>query len=277
MSPQPSLPLIGAPHRRRLRAVWRSAGWPSHDLTDAELIAAGLLERCADALGRECLRVTDAGVQELVRASEQNRRVRGAHEGLVRRVAATLARDGRLAWCGLSLRSPVPDGSASDTGPRPAAAPGLDAPGLADAAAEPPDSRRWQVAMPDVYSIRVTSVPAYLQPWVHEIKVQRSDLLADLRLPHKRAAYLGVSSALYYVLAEGIGDADDVPPECGVLLARGAPAEHAERSDEPVALELLRHAPQRAVDAPGGLPFSVWMALARRTPQAAPEEGQLPL
>jgi hypothetical protein len=139
------------------------------------------------------------------------------------------------------------------------------------------EARRWQIAMPDVYSIRHTSVPAYLQPWVHEIKVQRADLLADVRVPSKRAAYLGLSSAVFYVLAEGIGDADDVPLECGVLLARGALAEHAERGDEPVVLELQRNAPQREVDAPGGLPFAVWMALARRTPQATPDDGQLPL
>jgi len=32
-------------HARRLREVYRSAGWPSQDLVEIELLAAGLLER----------------------------------------------------------------------------------------------------------------------------------------------------------------------------------------------------------------------------------------
>ena len=32
-------------HRRRLRDVWRSAGWPCCDMVEVELLAAGLLKR----------------------------------------------------------------------------------------------------------------------------------------------------------------------------------------------------------------------------------------
>ena len=39
-------------HRRRLRAIWRSAGWPSQDLVEVELLAAGWVERLRDAHGR---------------------------------------------------------------------------------------------------------------------------------------------------------------------------------------------------------------------------------
>jgi hypothetical protein len=46
------LPLT-ASHRRRLRQMWRSAGWPFQDLIEVELLAAGLLERLRDAAGRE--------------------------------------------------------------------------------------------------------------------------------------------------------------------------------------------------------------------------------
>ncbi|MGY0199151.1 hypothetical protein [Leptothrix sp. BB-3] len=271
---------IGSVHRRRLRTLWQSAGWPCHDLIEAELLAAGLLLRVLDEQGRMTLHLSDAGVQELVRASEQNRRARSAHDGLATRVAATLAREGRLAWCGLSVRAPLP---VSPDGPEVVAEPPDSVPGdLLDGLVEPvepvePAPRspsRWPVVLPDVYSIRQTSAPGWLQPQVHEIKVTRADLLADLRLADKRAAYLAVAGAMYYVLAEGIGDADDVPPECGVLLARGQPREHAEAAGEPVVLDLLRLAPTRPLDLPGGLPFGVWMALARKTPQALPEEGQ---
>lgn len=321
MTPNPSpaaVIVVGSAHRRRLRTLWQSAGWPCHDLIEAELLAAGLLLRTLDAQGRMTLHLSDAGVQELVRASEQNRRARGGHDGLASRVAATLAREGRLAWCGLSVRAPLPAGTAgavamkapsmrtaptastADPAPDVAAEPTADPfghpvghpfdesvgaavgdllVGLVDPASPTgqPTPHRWAIVLPDVYSIRQTSAAAWLQPQVHEIKVSRADLLADLRLADKRAAYLAVAGALYYVLAEGIGDADDVPPECGVLLARGSPREHAEAAAEPVLLEVQRLAPTRPLDLPGGLPFGVWMALARKAPQALPDLGQLGL
>ena len=252
------MPSITTTHRRRLRAIWRSAGWPSHDIVDAELLAAGLLERREDVNGRTTLRVTDAGVHELVRTAEGHRSARSAHDALVSRVAATLARDGRIAWCGLSLRAWV-------TTPQ------------ADQPADAVPDGRWQMAMPDVYSVRQTSVAAYLLPVVHEIKVNRADLLADLRQVAKRTAYRQMAGALFYVLGEGVGDVDDIPPECGVIRAHGAIGSHARHAGEPVQLEVLRNAPTRAMDEPAGLPFAIWMALARLTPQGLPDDPQLPL
>ena len=230
----PSLPLT-AVHRRRLRDVWRSAGWPCQDLLEVELLAAGLLERVRDAAGRETLRVTDAGIAVLAATLQRNRAALDAHSALVARVALEQQRAGRIAWCGLSLRSRVAD-------------------------AEHPKGERWVMAMPDVYSIRQTSVAGYLQPEVHEVKVRRADLLADLRRPAKRAAYLGMAGACWYVLAEGVGDATDVPEDCGVMRAHG-PAF--------ATLEVLRAAPARSMPHEAGLPFALWMALARATPVPA--------
>jgi hypothetical protein len=93
-------------HRRRLRALWRSAGWPSHDLLEAELLVAGLLTRETDPQGRDTLRLTEAGLQ-LMTQDAQGHRARGAHEGLVARVALEMHRAGRIVWQGLSLRAPV--------------------------------------------------------------------------------------------------------------------------------------------------------------------------
>jgi hypothetical protein len=63
-----SAPFIPATvHCRRLREIWRSAGWPCQDLVEVELLAAGLLERVRDGHGRETLRVTDAGIRVLAR------------------------------------------------------------------------------------------------------------------------------------------------------------------------------------------------------------------
>jgi len=210
--------VITAAHRRRLREVYRSAGWPCQDLLEVELLAAGLLERQRSALGHETVRVSDAGIALLAQTLQRNRAQRDAHELLVERVAREMTRAGRIAWRGLSLRAKV--------------------------------GEAWAVAMPDVFSIRHTSVEAYLQPVVHEIKVNRADLLSDLRSASKRAAYLQLSSECWYVIRAGIAEPEEIPGECGVLVALDA------------ALEVARPAPKRAMQ----MPFGLWMALARATP-----------
>ncbi|MBK7657150.1 MAG: hypothetical protein IPJ18_21180 [Betaproteobacteria bacterium] len=52
---------LGRTHARRLREVYRSAGWPWQDVLEVELLAAGLLERQRSPQGQETVRVTDAG------------------------------------------------------------------------------------------------------------------------------------------------------------------------------------------------------------------------
>ena len=209
---------ISALHRRRLRDVYRSAGWPCQDPVEIELLAAGLLERVRSASGHETLRVSDAGILLLAETRQRNRARRDAHEGLVDRVAREMTRAGRLAWQGLCLRARVDEA--------------------------------WVMAMPDVFSVRHTTVEAYLEPIVHEIKVQRSDLLSDLRSVSKRAACLQLSSECWYVIREGIARPEEIPPECGVLVATET------------GLDVARPAPKRAMQ----MPFGLWMALARATP-----------
>ena len=225
---------LGRFHARRLRDVYRSAGWPCLDTLEIELLAAGLLERITEATGHERMRVTAQGLVCLAHATEKNRRARSAHERLVERIGQTLLRDGRVVWTGLSLRARLP--------------PAADA--------RPDDATRWKVCMPDVFSIRNTTVAGYLEPIVHEIKVSRADLLSDLKRKDKRDSYLDVGGQCWYVLgcdAKGrpIGTDNDVPPECGVMLA------------EPDQLHVLRNA---APHCQRELPFSVWMALAKATP-----------
>ena len=209
---------ITALHRRRLRDVYRSAGWPCQDPIEIELLAAGLLERVRSASGHETLRVSDAGILLLAQTQARNRARRDAHEGLVGRVAREMTRAGRIAWQGLALRAKVESG--------------------------------WVMAMPDVFSVRHTTVEAYLEPIVHEIKVQRSDLLSDLRSAAKRTAYLQLSSECWYVIREGIARPDEIPPQCGVLVATDT------------TLDVARPAPKRAMQ----MSFGLWMALARATP-----------
>lgn len=213
---------LTAAHSRRLREIWRSAGWPCQDLLEVELLAAGFIERVRQPSGHETLRVTDAGIALLADTLQRNRARRDAHEDLVERVAREMTRAGRLAWRGLALRAKVGEA----------------------------DEAQWVMAMPDVFSIRHTTVEAYLEPIVHEIKVSRADLLSDLRREAKRSAYLQLSSECWYVIARGIAEVDEIPPEFGVMAAEGA------------ALEVLRPAPKRAMS----MSLPLWMALARATP-----------
>jgi hypothetical protein len=213
---------LSAAHRRRLREVWRSAGWPCQDMLEVDLLHAGLLQRLRDDQGRETLRVTDAGIALLAQTLQRNRAARDAHERLVERVACEMQRAGRIVWRGLSLRARVGDG----------------------------ETAGWAMAMPDVYSIRHTTVEAYLEPIVHEIKVKRADLLSDLRHEAKRSAYLALSSECWYVIGEGIARPEEIPPLCGVMIAGAA------------GLEVARPAPRRPVQ----MSFGLWMALARATP-----------
>ncbi len=229
-------------HTRRLREVYRSAGWPFRDLVEIELLACGMLERCGSPDGCETVRLTDAGVHALAQNFLKNQRARSAHEDLVGLVAREMGRAGRLVWRGLALRARVPSAAADAT------------PG-------------WGMACPDVFSIRNTSVASYVEPVVHEIKVSRADLLGDIRNPAKRAAYLDLGGQCWYVLgtdARGrcIGTADDVPAECGAMALDDG------------RLVVLRNAPRREMAA---LPFQVWMALAKATPCAGldDEEQQL--
>jgi hypothetical protein len=220
MLDEPSSPnaLLGVVHRRRLREVYRSAGWPCQDSIEIELVAAGLLQRERGPLGHETLRVSEAGIAVLAETLQKNRSRRDAHEQLVERVAREMTRAGRLAWRGLCVRARV--------------------------------GEAWAVAMPDVFSIRHTTVEAYLEPIVHEVKVHRSDLLADLRRASKREAYLQIGGECWYVIREGIARPEEIPAECGVLVAE------AER------LTVARAAPKRALR----MGFAAWMALARATP-----------
>ena len=235
----PATPLtsITRQHHQRLREVYRSSGWPCHDMLEVALLANGCLERRFDSHGRVSLRVTDAGLQQLAQAHAGNRAARSAHELLVERVCLEMARAGRLVWRGLSLRAQVP------------------------VTGDAPDPLQWAMACPDVFSIRNTSVEAYLEPIVHEIKVSRADLLGDLKKPNKRAAYLGLGGECWYVLGEDakgrpIAQPDEIPPECGVMLSV---------DDQGDRLVVARPAPRKPMVR---MPHHIWMALARATPVA---------
>jgi hypothetical protein len=230
-------PALGKIHARRLREIYRSAGWPCQDLVEIELLAGGLLQRVAGPAGHETLRVTDAGISHLAATLVRNRSALSAHEALVERIACEMVRAGRITWRGLGLRAQLPP-------------------------LEEGGKVRWCIAKPDVFSIRNTSVAEYVDPVVHEIKVRRSDLLGDLKRPDKRAAYLDLGGECWYVLgndAKGrcIADPSEVPAECGVMVTENG------------RFTVARAAPRRSRQS---LPLGVWMALAKATPVAGLNE-----
>ncbi len=245
---------LGRVHARRLREIYRSAGWPCQDVPEIELLAAGMLQRVCGPAGHETLRVTDAGITWLAKTAAQNRATISKHEALVEHVALEMVRAGRIAWRGLGLRarlSPLDGGSAV----APPHAVLLEGNESDEKMVQPPPAR-WCIARPDVFSIRNTTVEAYADPIVHEIKVHRSDLLGDLRRPDKRAAYLDLGGQCWYVLGADtkgrpIGDASEIAAQCGVMVMEGG------------RLVVARAAPQQARKP---LPFALWLALAKATP-----------
>lgn len=205
-------------HLRRLRQMYRSAGWPCLDAIEIDLLAAGLLERVMPPGQPEYLRLTDTAIQVLASSIEVNRAAFDPHEALVRKVAEWQCAQGRIAYLELTLLS------------------------------KPGES--WQHVSPDVFSIRRTTVERYLEPVIHEVKVRRADLLADLKKPEKHQAYLAAAGQCEYVLADGIGEPEEIPECCGALIEQGD------------RLIRVRSAPRLS----GGVSFSTWMSLAMAVP-----------
>ncbi len=258
----------------RLMKIWRSAGWPCHDGLELDLIAAGWVEPLAASPGGlHSLRLSASGIQVLAAARRRNQRAASAHDQLAERVVRSLQQNGRIVWRELSLRAQIaaPLDEAA-LWAREAAQP-LEAAGLwAAESAEPAEAPAvlppgaaaqsvWRMARPDVFSVRNTSVQAYLQPVVHEVKVSRADLLSDLRHAAKRESYQWLCSECFYVFPAGIAEPQEIPEDFGVWVLHGDIADGR--------LELLRPARHR----PCELPFAVWMALAKAHPAAGPEES----
>jgi hypothetical protein len=241
-------------HLTRLLALWRSAGWPCHDTVELDLVAAGWVTMNHDGQGRLSLQLTASGIAVLAASRQQQQRAQSDHDRLAARMATQLCRAGRLVWRELSLRAHV--NSTTDDIDDP---PSQHALPLADACA--PDTERaarrpghWRMARPDVFSVRRTTVEAYLLPTVHEIKFSRADLLSDLRDDSKRAAYQWLSCETHYVMPAGIAEPSEIPTPLGVWWLHGDVGSGA--------LELMRPAQH----VPCKLPLAVWLAMAQAVP-----------
>lgn len=144
-------------HYRRLRHYWRGraqGGASRTDTIDLELAVAGYIRRVESPSAPVFFCITHAGELEL--SAEHAREVerRRPHHDIAERVAAWQREQSRITWLNIELKA--------------------DHDGLC------------QVVRPDVFSLACTFNEMRLQPEVYEVKVSRSDLLADLRDPYKR-------------------------------------------------------------------------------------------
>ena len=256
-------------HRTRLMQIWRSAGWPCKDGLEIDLLAAGLISLHIAPDGCETLRLTDEGIRTLAQARQRSVRALSLHDRLGQKFATQLLASGRIVWTELSLRAVIDSVPVGDRVPAAATAdaPANTAPAMAPLWAEDdhaPAARAaanvWRMARPDLFSVRNTSVPAYLQPMVHEVKASRADLLSDLRHDAKRQAYQWLCEECYYVFPAGIAEPEEIPEHFGIWVLHG--------SVEDGRFELLRPARHNRCT----LPFSVWMALCKATPLRSEED-----
>lgn len=240
-------------HRARLLQIWRSAGWPCKDGIEIDLLAAQLLSLHSTPEGRDTLQLTAAGIEVLAEARRRGVRELSAHDRLAQKFAEQLMSGGRIVWRELSLRAAI------DAPPPEHLEPPHDPPAESALWNEPGTDRAspasvWRMARPDLFSVRNTSVEAYLQPMVHEVKFTRADLLSDLRHAAKRQAYQWLCSECHYVFPVAVAQPDEIPEAFGVWVLHG--------SLEDGRFEQLRPARHARCT----LPFAVWLALAKATP-----------
>ncbi|MBU0748632.1 MAG: hypothetical protein KKG67_17735 [Gammaproteobacteria bacterium] len=251
-------------HRTRLMQIWRSAGWPCKDGLEIDLLAAGLVALHTAADGCETLKLTDEGIRTLAVARQRSVRSLSGHDRLAQKFAAQLLTTGRIVWTELSLRAVIEGAAAPATAQALAPLPHPTLPPLWSEDTTPAAraaANVWRMARPDLFSVRNTSVPAYLQPMVHEIKYSRADLLSDLRHDAKRQAYQWLCEECYYVFPEGIAEPEEIPEHFGIWVLRGGLDDGR--------FELLR--PARHAQCT--LPFAVWLALCKATPLRPDDEA----
>lgn len=213
-------------HATRLRHYWRSRGWACHDNLDIDLMRWGLIvetvaqDTARDAASRFLL--TDAGRGEaLVKSVTHNRRSCSRHAEAVEATTHHLADTGRLVFTELPIRTE--------------------------------HEGRWRTCKPDVFSLVRGLRADHLAPQVHELKVSRADLLGELRSA-KIERYRELAASIYFVIAEGIAEPEEIPADYGVALWQ---ADGAYR--------LARRAP---IDD-YRIETRHWMALARAQPFSA--------
>ena len=176
-------PIIAHAHMRRLRHYWENFGRAStqHDAIDLVLQARRLIEPS----GRSGIyyQVTQAGVDLLAAERIRNAARRAPHDTLASRLAQVLRAEGRITWENIEFVIPG----------------------------------HPRAVRPDVYSIACTKSEERMCPTVHEVKISRSDFLADLAVADKRGGYQKLANRMFYVTPAKLLDPGEIPEGCGLM------------------------------------------------------------
>jgi hypothetical protein len=106
-------------HLVRLMKIYRSAGWPSRDALEIDLVGADLIRVSVANTGHETVCLTDAGVKVLVEARRHDGRSSTSHDRLAQRMAQHLMASGRVVWRELSFRAQSSHRAESEGGSTP--------------------------------------------------------------------------------------------------------------------------------------------------------------
>jgi hypothetical protein len=197
----PAAPNVTPKHEKRLRVYWTRRAGPIGDLIDLDLETWGLVRREGQSSYAH-FTPTEGGLDLLARRRAEAQARCAGHNSMGERLAKFLRESGRLAWVNIEFT--------------------VDRPALPKdfRSRDARDYARSDIVRPDVFSIVPTHNIARTAPQVHEVKVSRSDFLADVAKPHKRAAYQRLAGAVYYVAAEGLIRPEEVPDGCGLIVER---------------------------------------------------------
>jgi hypothetical protein len=188
-------------HYQRLGFYWRSGknAGVRLDAIDLDLAAAGLVSRRV-TLGLTQYMVTALGEVELGREKVRNAARRAPHQELGARCAQWLRAQGRITWEDIEFVVREDDVSS-----------------LAETFGMAGGRTLMAVVRPDVFSLEPTTNLANIRPVVHEVKVTRSDALADFRNPEKRLAYGCLAEEVYFVTPAHLLTVDEIPAGCGLI------------------------------------------------------------
>ncbi len=188
-----AMPALTLAHTGRLRKLW-GHGRPVHVSElggiDLDLIVHGFVETVDKGYHPgPVLAVTRRGVAHLSDARQALIAAQRPHHELGGRLACHLQGKGLLTWANVEFGNP-----------------------------DWTQPRRWGVVRPDVFACLPAFKAEVAAPAIYEVKVRRSDFLADLGKPEKRAAYSQLAEAVYYCCPEGLVDKAEIPDGYGLLV-----------------------------------------------------------
>lgn len=192
----PPLPRFTRAHHKRLRTLF-SYGRPVSigqiAGVEMDLLVLGYIAQDEGrSYGSAVVKVTQAGLELLNAERQRLVAAQQPHHDLGSRLSAHLRSKGKYTWENVQFGNP--------------------------SRSYVPGS--WGTVRPDVFACLPTLRADNAGPEIYEVKVSRSDFLADLARPDKAAAYFDLAEAVYYCAAEGLINPEEVPSPYGLICER---------------------------------------------------------